>query len=322
MNLNLGQNKQYQYLGIALGVLALILLWLFFSSWGAYSEATDNYNNAWDKLHKLQTLPLYPEQDNLKLLKAQEELADAGVVRLHEMLVPMAFPLVEMTPEQFQDKLSATVAALTKKAEEAGVILPAGQYLGFAEYQSSTPKPSAAAALGRQLKAIELVVSTLIDKRVVSIDRISRTPLPEEQAQPTPTPTPVPRATPRGGRQPAAKTAATPAPAAAPKVELLAKYPFDVQFTGDQTSFRTALNVLSKNSEQFFIIRPLSIRNQMERSPRKVDSEPVPGEERPVVTAVKDAVRAVEQMNYVFGAEKLNVTLRIDAVVFNAELPK
>jgi hypothetical protein len=128
-------------------------------------------------------------------------------------------------------------------------------YLGFAEYRTATPRPEAAAALGRQLKCIALAVDTMIEKKVSSIENITRIPLPEEQDP---------------AKLPAATSTPKPGPGK-PAAALFTAYPFEIQFIAEQRAFEFVLNDLSKNEQQFFIIRPVAIKNQSLKAPKKID---------------------------------------------------
>jgi len=306
--MNLGQNKFFIGLGAVLLLAFLGLGWMLFQSSGTFDEAATRYQTQVAELDRLQKLDLYPEASNLKILEDQKKVAADSAVALHQKLVPMAFPLEPLTPEQFQDQLTATVKRLTDKAAQNGVTLSEKQYLGFVEYRTATPKPEATAALGRQLKCIELAVDTLIEKKVSSIDKITRTPLPEELDS--------------SKNAPVATTAKGGKPGQA-KPELLTKYPFDIQFVTEQKAFQAALNDLSKATQQFFIIQPLVIKSQGEKAPKKND----PNADKAAAAAAAAATAAggtpkSEKMRYVLGAEKLNVTLRFDSVVFASNLPK
>ncbi len=312
LNLNLGQNKFYVGLGATLLLGCLILGFLLFQASSDFNDAEQKYAGQVAELDRLQKLDLYPEVENQKILEEQMKSAQDAALSLHQKLVPMAFPLEPMTPEQFQDKLNAAVKSTVEKAANAGVDLSDKLYLGFAEYRTTTPKPEAAAALGRQLKCITLVVENMIERKVGTIEKITRTPLPEEQDTKPAASAPKPR--PGAG-----KSAAQ---------ELLSVYPFEIQFTAEQKAFQSVLNELSRNTTQFFIIHPVAIKNQSEKAPKKVD--PVAAAEAAKSAAAAAATAApegpaapkAEKLRYVLGAEKLNVTLRFDSVVFASNLPK
>ena len=300
--MNLGQNKFYVGLGAVLLLGCLSLGFLLYQSSSDFNDAEQKYNGYVVELDRLQKLDLYPEAKNQKILEQQMTSAQEAAVTLHRKLVPMSFALEPMTPEQFQDKLNEAVKNSAEKAASAGLSLSDKLYLGFAEYRTATPRPEAAAALGRQLKCIALAVDTMIEKKVASIDKITRTPLPEEQD--------------------AKPVAATPAPRQArgkPMPTLFSTYPFEIQFSAEQKAFQLVLNELSKNEQQFFIIHHLTIRNQSEKSPKKID--PNAGNDAAAKPAAGSAAKA-EALRYVLGSEKLDVTLRLDSVVFANNLPK
>ena len=324
--MNLGQNKFY----VGFGAFTLLacggLGWFLFQASNDFSEAETRYQDQVAQLSALQTLPLYPEKANLKVLEDQKVAAQQAVVSLHQALLPRAFALEPMSPEQFQDQLNDAVKAIEEKAAKAGVAFTDKYYLGFSQYRAATPKPEAAAVLGRQLKCIELVVNTLIEKKVTSIGEITREPLPEEGiASKTPA---------QSAPSPAAKGKG------APETPLVSKFPFKVTFISDQQPFRNVLNELSKSEKQFFIIRPLIIKNQVERSPRKVDPEaerlaaerqaalnnpmgaPAPALPGATPAANPAATPKPAPLQYVLGAEKINVTLHLDSVFFASNLPK
>ena len=320
--MNFGQNKFYIGFGAFVLLACGVLSWFLFQASSDYSESEIHYQEQVAQLASLQSLPLYPETANLKILEEQKSAAHAAVISLHQALLPRAFALEAMTPEQFQDKLNVAVKAIEEKAAQSGVKFDDKYYLGFSQYRATTPKPEAAAALGRQLKCIELVINTLIEKKVTSIGEVARENLPEEG---------IP-----------SKTQIAPAPVAkgkgAPEVPLVSKYPFKDTFVSEQLPFQSALNELSKSEKQFFIIRPLLIKNQIDKSPKKADPEAerlaverlaaerqqatLSNPATPSAAPTPGATPKPETLQYVLGAEKLNVTLRLDSVFFASNLPK
>lgn len=300
--MNLGKNKFFIGFGAALLLGSAAFGYLLAQAISDYNEADAKYNTQVTQLQQLQNLPLYPETANLKIVEEQKQMAQEMAFSLYQRVAPMAFPLEPMTPEQFQDKLNTSVKTLVEKAAIMGVKLSDKFYLGFEEYRTATPRPDAAAVLGRQLKCIEYVVDTLIEKKVTGIGEIVRTRLSEEQD-----PTKLEVVTPKNLSHKGTKT-----------VELVSKYPFEIQIVAEQKAFQSALNDLSKNEKQFFIIRPLVIQNQSEKAPKKND----PNADRTNEIASKNGGGGAGKMRYILGAEKLNVTLRFDSVVFASNLPK
>lgn len=299
--MNWGQNKFLIGFGVVMVLGCGALGGLLWQSTAQFSELSAQYDEQVNTLQQLQILPLYPEQGNLQKLKDQKQVVTDAGLALQKQLEPLMFPMEQITPEQFQDKLRATVSAVVEKAGGVGVKLPDKFYLGFNDYQSKPPRTEAAAVLYRQLKAVDLAVNTLIDNKVDAIATINRTPLPEEADAP---------------KVPAGK------PAGKAKPVLLSKFPFEIQFSSEQAHFRRALNELARSEKQFFVIRPLSIKNTVEKPLLKTDPS---ASAAPVdTTATGDASQApkAQSRRYVVGMEKLNVTLRLEMVVFASSSPK
>ena len=311
--MNLGQNKFLVGLSVAMVAGCGTLGYLLFTSYSQYSDCSQRYETMAGDLMRLERLPLYPEAGNLKKLDQKKNAAAASAESLYRQLAPLSFPLEQITPEQFQDQLRAAVAATAKKAEVAGVKLPVKFYLGFDNYQTLPPKAEAAPVLGRQLKAVDLAVQTLIDSKVDAITAITRELLAEEGD--------AAKANPQPG---AAKVAVEKAP-------LVSKYPFKIDFTAEQNRFRNALNALAKNGKQFFILRPVTIKNDVEKPLSRAEANPTPkpgamaamttttgtpGMGSPEVKEEEPALR------YIVGTEKVNVGLRLDMVVFASSFSK
>jgi hypothetical protein len=97
-------------------------------------------------------------------------------------------PEVPMAPNEFQNRLRQSVAAITDKARANKVKLPDNFYLGFEEFSSALPDTAAAPLLGQQLAQIELLVNTVIDARVEAVTTLRRVPAVAAAAAATPTP--------------------------------------------------------------------------------------------------------------------------------------
>jgi len=282
-----------------------------YQSYSEFSDLSSQYDEQAKELRRLESLPLYPEQSNLAKLKLQRETASEDVQTLHKQLLPMTLLLEEISPAQFQDKLRAVVSGVVDKARSAGVKLPEKFYLGFSEYQNMPPKTEAASALDRQLRAVQLAVETLLENKVDSIEGIIRTPLPEEAE--VKTPAPAPAAKPLGTK----KTAEKPV--------LFTKYPFEIDFTSDQARFRRTIDALVANDKQFFVVRPLTIDNSVDRAILKVDpNSPASGNSggAPAAGAAGGKHAGQPSLHYLVGTERLKVALRLEMVVFANTLPK
>lgn len=309
--MNFAQNKFLIGYGAVLLVGGGALGFLAFKESSRYAANQESYNKELASYKQLTSAPLYPDAENLKKLEEQHEELKGAVTALNEKLIPMSFPIETVTPEQFQDILRASVSAVIKKAAENNVALPDKFYLGFDSYQTQPPSVAGAPYLLRQLKTVELVVNAMIENRVTAINTITRTPLPQEG----------------GGAvaRPAAKTtgAAKPAGAVAANVE---RFPFEIRFTADQSSFRVVLNRITGNSKQFLIVRNLTVTNTNEKpTPRAIPvaaAIPVQAQQGQQPQAAVDKSSPAQNLQYIVGTEKVEVNLQLEMVVFTGNSSK
>lgn len=292
---------------VVLGVIALSVL--LFLAHGRYATVSEQYEAQSHEFLRLENLVPYPSAANLAKLQEQKRAYLERITALQRNLSQTEFPIEPMTPEQFQDRLRSTVSDIANRADELHVKLPPKFYLGFDRYQTEPPRGEAAAPLGRELKAITLVINTLIESRADALLSIRRTPLPEENA---------------GSARPV--PAKPGAPVAGPKNELVARYPFEIGFVSEQNRFRKIFNEIVSTKRQFFIVRTLRVRNENEKGPVR---QAVPdAAAAPIATATASpaprlpgtqtasAVSRADPLKFMVGTEKLNVDMRIDMVDF------
>ena len=304
--MNWKQNKFLIGLGVVMVAGIGTLGFLLFQSFSRYSDLRSDYEQQAETLGQLQGQPLYPEQKNLVKLKEQRESAVQAALAFQKQVEPLSLPLAPITPEQFQDKLRATVSSIVENATKAGVKLPQKFYLGFEQYQSQPPKTEAASVLDRQMRAIELAMNTLIENRVAAIIEVYRPQLAEEGNE-------------GNGPQEPAATGKVARGKQAQKSDLVSKYRFDITFTSDQGRFRKSLNDLSKNDKQFFIVRPVIIENDHPHPITKAAANTAAGMVLPVTGSAPASGAAqpkAQNLKWLVGPEKLNVQLRLEMVVF------
>ena len=106
------------------------------------------------------------------------------------------FPKPPLLPNEFQAQLRQVATDVIERARASKVQLPESFNLGFDEYATSLPNTAAAPHLGRQLRAIEWIVNTIVDAHVDSLQSLTRSTLPEEKTTPAPT-----RARTRGAKE-------------------------------------------------------------------------------------------------------------------------
>ncbi|MFA7342716.1 MAG: Amuc_1100 family pilus-like protein [Terrimicrobiaceae bacterium] len=264
--------------------------YLIIQSASAYSASSEAYSASVAKLHALQNKVPFPDDANLKAIRAGLESYSSQIQGLRSRLAKMEIPLDEkFTPQQFQDGLRTAVNDIRVKAEANGVKLPANFYFGFDQYQTQVPTEQAAPFLNRQFQVIQSLVVRLVDYKVASVDGITRVPLPQESVS-------------AGKNKPE-----SPGP-------VLSRFPFDILFTAEQPKFRVAFNSLL-GSDQFLIVRSVSIQNSNPQAPAKKSAEPsnLPNPSSPAGASGKDQ----PELKVIFGRELLKVSLRLEMLDFS-----
>lgn len=293
--------KQNKFLTSFIAVMVIgvgVLGYLLFSAKSHYDEVQSTYESKVHELSRLEHLKPYPEIENLKQFDEQKKQHAAAIEAFRKNLAVRQISVEPMTPEKFQDELRETVTRLTTAASEKGVKVPGeaqnGQtkfYLGFEKYQTEPPKPDAAPVLGRELKAMEMIIGKLIELGITSIDKLERDPLPEEEG--------------KVKKEPAAKPGAAPGREDKVSKGLVVHHGIRVELTSEQSRVRNLLNAITASKEQFFIPRLVLVKNEKEAAPARE-------------VARQDDPKGKKQtdLKYIFGAEKLNIALHLEMVDF------
>jgi len=303
------------------GVLGFFL----FQAKGKYTEALDVYNTKIGELQTLQSSKPFPDDENLKKMQKLQTAHQEVINGLQKELAAAEFPVKDLRPNEFQDKLKQSVDRVHQEAAAKGVELPKekGTFaLGFDRYLSEPPKPEVTPALGRMLEAVEKVVMLLIQTSPTSIEDIKRTPFPGEVGAAAPAPAQPAKG---GGKK----------SEAAPEAPLVQRYPFELEFTAQEFKFRTFINSVVAEKQQFYIPASISIVNEQVAGPSKAQASteggaavapaaPADPSAAPAPTAPADAPvlvsPAADVPKFVVGEERLNIAVRIEVVDF-AEPP-
>jgi hypothetical protein len=274
---------------VGIGVLGYFL----FSANGAFDEASDNYRTKADEYSRLRHLLLYPNAKNLKALEAQKDEAAQLVAQFQAKLATREFPADDITPQQFQDRLTKDVKEILEKATAAHVEFPKDKfYLGFDPYETRPPEPDAVGPLTKQLKSIKWVMEKLIESKVTKLVSLKRFPLPEEKSLTGGT----------GGRRPERDDRN------GKGGELVSKFPMDIEFLAKQKNFAEVLNVVvGATAPQFFIPRVVQVKNQRQKGPERGG---------PPGTSAATAGQPAAVLGYIVGEEQLEVSLRLEMVEF------
>lgn len=271
-----------------------------------YDTAKSEYDSAVGELHRLEGLAPFPNDEHLKKFVAQKEELKARISGLQMSLAATQLKLDPISPTAFQDKLKEAVARVSGKVTEAKVKLPEKFYLAFAEYQSEPPKDAIAPFAYRELRSIELLMNMLIDAKEVSLNELTRSALKgERDAKAAVKVEEKPNAKDKGGDGEG-------------KMKLVRKDSITLKFVTSQDRFNKILNQIVSCKEQFFIPRVVSVLNEKQEPPPKaLAAAPAPVLQPDGTTApAPDAEIRPGQLEYIFGTERVDVTLELDLVDF------
>lgn len=305
---------------------------LLFQAKGKHTEATTAYTEKVTELEGLYTGKPFPNEANYKRVLELQKQHQEAIASLQQQLAAAEIPVEPLTPEKFQDNLRQAINRVRTLAAQMNTQIGEGDSggtaakltLGFEVYESQPPKPEAAPQLGRMLKAIEMVVTELLQTRPARLNDIKRTPLPEEGLGAKPAPaTPAPKV----GSATAKKTVE--------QAPLVKRYPFDLEFEAIEPRVRTFINKIVSNKQQFCIPAQVTIANKVPTGPSKsagIDSAPpppvpdpnapLPDPNNPVPPAAPQVTPAPASAKLIVGDENLAVGIRFEVVDFAEPAPE
>ncbi len=299
----------------------LVLGYLLWSAKSRYEDVSGQYQEQADLYGRLNSSPIYPSQKNLQLIEAQRKEHQEAVATIQKNLSTNEIPVEPITELQFQDRLRESVNRLTAAMTAKEMKFDEKFYMGFAQYQSQPPRPEAAPALGRQLKAIEQVMNFLVTNNARVLTKLERTPLPEESDDY--------KAPESGDKR---------------SKELIARHPFEIGFTADHASFHSVLNAIVSSKTQFYIPRLIDVKNEKDKGPVRGETALTPdvapppppsgtgsppptapappgaGARLPGAPPVAPGAAPLPQISFIVGDEKVDVGMRIEIVDF-ADIP-
>ena len=302
----------------AIGVGAVGLGYLAYSSWTGAAEAKETYGQTRTKLESLYKGKIFPNQGNVDAKTKQVDAIADKVTELNQAVLAFQTPLTEMGVQDFQTKLQGYRDTLIKEAANAGTKLPEGFDMGMKQYLSEFAESSAVPKLDAWLEGINFLTRTLLGSGVNSIDSLTRTTLPFESGAPAP-------------KEEAPKAKAKPAPKPAPgkkglaaKVEapllpeskVLERFPVSVTFTGSNRALNDVLSALANTkaeskSPYFFVIRDIRVENEKKDGPSSNQNVTIQE-----VTAPDGGETYKRDAIFIFGNEKLQVYLDLDLIRF------
>jgi hypothetical protein len=292
--------RENRFLGtflVLFGVALIAATWFLLSAKSGWDAAMLRFNRTAAELNRLERLAPYPNEENLRKMKADAEDYGSALAKLKEELKLRVAPVTPMKPNEFQSRLRVAVAAIVLKARSSKVKLPDKFYLGFDEFAGALPNEVAAPVLGQELSQIEWLLNGLIEGQIEALTAFHRPPLPEEHGSPAVILSP--------STAPATKSAATPSPGA----KLLSRNVVEATFVSTPAAARRVLNQLAGANEPFCIIRLLHVRNEKQKGPPHEAAPETPG-----LVAAKPS--PVTGLNFIVGNERIETTAKIEIVRF------
>jgi len=299
--------QQNRFLGTFLAALVFATLvsgYFLLHEKGVAAEQQERLDATINELNRLRSSGPFPNDENLGKTKAQADSYRTSLQALEDELKTRMFPRPPLQPNEFQAQLRQAVLAVSERAQASKVQLPENFNLGFDEYATSLPNSLAAPRLGRQLKAIEWVVNTLVEAHVDTLSSLTRSALPEEKAGATPTPTPV-KSRPGAGAR-----------AAEENEKIVDSTSVNLVFTGSPAAARKVFNQVASAKEQFYVIRTLQVKNQADKGPKRGEA-PAPAAPPPQEVAGAKGKTSEPGITFIVGNEHLNVAAKIEIVRFN-----
>ena len=128
------------------------------------------------QLARLNERDPYPSMENTRLMEEGLEDFKYRVMELGAELKRDPFPWDAAEAADFSARAQDVIERFRKRSERAGVALPAGLEVGFAQYASGGSVPGArfVPRLSRQLYSVERVADVLARGGVISIEGLDR----------------------------------------------------------------------------------------------------------------------------------------------------
>jgi hypothetical protein len=287
----------------------------YFYTSGLVGESKTELGNAGSELQKLVKSRYFPSDDNIKALTADVDQLNSVLSPIQDKtLKPDSEKLLAIAPKnpviwKSQD-LDETVKQLTVLAQNKKVHLPNDYYFSFSRYQRNNPSEQATVVLGKQLYGIQQLATTLFEisggNAISSLKGIRRAGEDESPAAPA-----------AGGSAPASDSGPETirVPIQTGGNGLYRLYPFEVEFTGSPYGLRSFLNKLQQ-VPVLFIVRYVQVSNTRPDSPKYSDLS------KAVVGGDSRSGSGAAGRDFIFGAEQIQVRLRVDMVEWLGEKEK
>jgi hypothetical protein len=314
----------------AVVLLAVALVFLI-KNQKSYQSNVEEFNVARNRLNTLNTRDPFPSAGNVKLAGDNLEILKAKYGSAEESLLNKQLSAETIEPARFAPLLEEAFRRVRNRAATNNVILPAEAGLGFKDYAEGKLPPNDPKVMERliiQVKALEDLISLMVDAKVHSVDTLQRenfeTKLGDASAPPPPED--FRRGVAPGRDQSPEVRSASGVPLPTPN-PLYQTERFTIGFTGRESAIWEALNRLV-SSKITYVIKDVSIESTVSNLGKPVDmkarltasatgrqtSTPGAGNATPVVQASLESISREDRV--VGGRELIKAKVVVDMYRF------
>jgi len=303
----------------AAAVLLVIALVFLIKNQKSYQSNVEEFNIARNRLNTLNTRDPFPSAENVKLATENLEILKAKYNSAEESLLKNQLSAETIEPARFAPLLEEAFRRVRNRAATNNVIIPAEAGLGFKDYAEGKLPPNDPKVMERliiQVKALEDLISLMVDAKIHSVDTLQRdnfeTKLGDSSA------TPPPEDFRRGvapGREPlpdSRSASGVPLPAPNP---LYQTERFTIGFTGRESAVWEALNRLV-SSKITYVIKDVSIESTVSNLGKPVDMkakltgsafgrQSLPTGTAPAAPVVQASLESISREDRVVGGREL-----------------
>ena len=139
-----------------------------------YEQAIGDFNSQATTIRRLQAMKPYPDAANLKKVEESIKAYESEIQAFKLEMNKAEAPVVEITPQIFQDNLRQAVDDIRKLATQKKVVLPEKFFFGFDDYQTQLPNLEETQKLNREFQVIRNLVEAIVPLGITSIDTLTR----------------------------------------------------------------------------------------------------------------------------------------------------
>lgn len=156
-------------------ILMLVALFMLYRFYRDYDGVNTDLQNAMNQLRTLQNRAPYPSKENVAVTETNLVIFQNYFTGLFKTLQQGQIEPIDMEAAKFTPLLRDGILRVSKRAQDAGVVLPKAFAMGVERYkQGALPSGGDVPRLVVQLKTLEALCDLLIDSKVSEIVSVRR----------------------------------------------------------------------------------------------------------------------------------------------------